>query len=127
MMPIMYLVIFGNAFGGTISHIPVGAVQEVPPYENTQLFTQAVVALNHIPQKDAEKLIDIKVYTDENAAKQDLSKGLLSAVIVFPSAVSNDHAVRLYVDSSNPVIPGLVESAASCYFSTPGQTTCDRL
>ena len=36
MMPIMYLVIFGNAFGGTLSHIPVGAVQEMPPYEDTQ-------------------------------------------------------------------------------------------
>ena len=38
MMPIMYLVIFGNAFGGTISHIPVGAVQEIPPYEDTTSF-----------------------------------------------------------------------------------------
>jgi ABC-2 type transport system permease protein len=120
MMPIMYLVIFGNAFGGTISHIPVGAVQEVPPYENTQLFSQAVVALNHIPQKDAEKMLDVKVYIDENAAKQDLSKGLLSAVIVFPAAVSNDHAVRLYVDSSNPVIPGLVESAVRRVVSALG-------
>ena len=111
MMPIMYLVIFGNAFGGTISHIPVGAVQEIPPYEDTRLFTEAVVLLNHIPQKDAGKLLDVTVYTDENAARQDLSKGVLSAVVVFPSAISNDHAVRLYVDSSNTIIPALVESA----------------
>jgi ABC-2 type transport system permease protein len=111
MMPIMYLVIFGNAFGGTISHIPVGAVQEMPPYEDTQLFTQGVALLNHIPQKDAGKLLDVTVYTDENAARQDLAKGVLSAVVVFPSAISNDHAVRLYVDSSNTVIPALVESA----------------
>jgi ABC-2 type transport system permease protein len=111
MMPIMYLVVFGNAFGGTISHIPVGAVQEMPPYEDTRLFTQSVVLLNHIPQKDAGKLLDVTVYTDENAAKQDLAKGVLSAVVVFPSAISNDHAVRLYVDSSNTVIPALVESA----------------
>jgi ABC-2 type transport system permease protein len=111
MMPIMYLVVFGNAFGGTISHIPVGAVQEMPPYEDTQLFTQGVALLNHIPQKDAGKLLDVTVYTDENAARQDLAKGVLSAVVVFPSAISNDHAVRLYVDSSNTVIPALVESA----------------
>ena len=51
MMPIMYLVIFGNAFGGTISHVPVGVVQEAPPYNNTPLFTDAAVALNHIPRK----------------------------------------------------------------------------
>jgi ABC-2 type transport system permease protein len=70
-----------------------------------------VALLNHIPQKDAGKLLDVTVYTDENAARQDLAKGVLSAVVVFPSAISNDHAVRLYVDSSNTVIPALVESA----------------
>ncbi|MCX6684561.1 MAG: ABC transporter permease [Methanoregula sp.] len=111
MMPIMYLVIFGNAMGGTISHIPVGVVQEVPPYNDTPLFTQAVPALNHIPQKDAGKMLDVTVYTDEKTAKEDLAKGLISAVIVFPSELSNDNAVRLYVDSSNSIVPSLVEAA----------------
>lgn len=120
MMPIMYLVIFGNAMGGTISHIPVGVVQEVPPYEDTPLFSQAAVALNHISQKDNPKLLDITVYTDETAAKQDLAKGLLSAVVVFPSEISNDHAVRLYVDSSNSIIPSLVESAVRGVLATLG-------
>jgi ABC-2 type transport system permease protein len=116
----MYLVIFGNAFGGTISHVPVGIVQEAPPYNNTPLFTQAVTALNHIPQKDAQKLLDVTEYTDETAAKQDLAKGLISAVIVFPSEISNDHAVRLYVDSSNSIIPTLVESAVRGILATLG-------
>ena len=120
MMPIMYLVIFGNAFGGTISHVPVGVVQEAPPYNNTPLFTQAVAALNHIPQKDSQKLLDVTVYTDEKAAKQDLAKGLISAVVVFPSEISNDHAVRLYVDSSNSIIPTLVESAVRGILATLG-------
>jgi len=120
MMPIMYLVIFGNAFGGTISHVPVGVVQEVPPYEDTPLFTQAVVALNHISQKDAQKLLDVTVYTDETAAKQDLAKGLISAVVVFPSEISNDHAVHLYVDSSNSIIPSLVEAAVRSVLATLG-------
>jgi ABC-2 type transport system permease protein len=117
MMPIMYLVIFGNAFGGTISHVPVGVVQEAPPYNNTPLFTDATVALNHIPQKDSAKLLDVTVYADETSAKQDLSKGLISAVIVFPSEISNDHAVRLYVDSSNSIVPSLVESAVRSILS----------
>jgi len=120
MMPIMYLVIFGNAMGGTISHIPVGVVQEVPPYEGTPLFTSAAAALNHISQKDAQKLLDVTVYTDETAAKQDLAKGLISAVVVFPSEISNDHAVRLYVDSSNSIIPSLVESAVRGVLATLG-------
>ena len=111
LMPVMYLVIFGNAMGGTISHIPVGVVQEVPPYNDTPLFTNAVTALNHITQKDYPKLLDVTVYTDETAAKKDLSKGLITAVVVFPSEVSNDHAVRLYVDSSDSIVPALVESA----------------
>ena len=111
LMPVMYLVIFGNAMGGTISHIPVGVVQEVPPYNDTPLFTNAVTALNHITQKDYPKLLDVTVYTDETAAKKDLSNGLITAVVVFPSEVSNDHAVRLYVDSSDSIVPSLVESA----------------
>jgi ABC-2 type transport system permease protein len=120
MMPIMYLVIFGNAFGGTISHVPVGVVQEVPPYNETPLFSSAVVALNHIPQKDYPKLLDVTVYTDETIAKQDLAQGRISAVIVFPSEISSDHAVRLYVDSSNSIIPALVESAVRGVLATLG-------
>lgn len=120
MMPIMYLVIFGNAFGGTISHVPVGVVQEVPPYNETPLYSSAVVALNHIPQKDYPKLLDVTVYPDERAAKDELAKGLISAVVVFPSEVSNDHAVRLYVDSSNSVTPALVQSAVNGVLAAQG-------
>jgi ABC-2 type transport system permease protein len=122
MMPIMYLVIFGNAFGGTISHVPVGVVQEGPPYNNTPLFTSAAVALNHIPQKDYPKLLDVTIYEDETAAKRDLGKGLISAVVVFPSEISNDNAVRLYVDSSNSIIPTLVESAVRSVLASLGAT-----
>ncbi|MGA2121115.1 MAG: ABC transporter permease [Methanoregula sp.] len=113
MMPIMYLVIFGNAMGGTISHIPVAVVQEGPPYNNTPLFTSAAYELNHISQKDDPKLLDVTVYSDEITAKHDLAKGLVTAVIVFPSEVSNDHAIRLYVDSSNSITPALVESGVN--------------
>jgi ABC-2 type transport system permease protein len=120
MMPIMYLVIFGNAFGGTISHVPVGVVQEVPPYNDTTLFSNSVVALNHIPQKDYPKLLDVTVYNDEQTAKQALAKGLISAVIVFPSDISNDHAVRLYVDSSNSITPALVQSALNGVLAAQG-------
>ena len=111
-MPIMYLVIFGNAMGGTICHIPVGVVQEAPPYAETPLFSHAVVELNHITQKDPySKLLDVTVFEDETAAKRALANGDISAVVVFPSSISNDHAVRLYVDSSNSIVPALVESA----------------
>jgi ABC-2 type transport system permease protein len=115
-MPIMYLIIFGSAMGGTISHIPVGVVQEVPPYQDTPLFTNASYQLNHISQgseNDAEKQLDVTLYTDEVQAKQDLQDGKISAVIVFPSSVSNDNAVRVYVDSSDSITPPLVEGAVT--------------
>ena len=112
-MPIMYLVIFGNAMGGTLSHIPIGVVQEGPPYNETPLFSNAVVALDHITQKDNPKLLDVTVYTDETMAKRDLADGSITAVVIFPSEVSNDHAVRLYVDSADSITPTVVESAVN--------------
>ena len=108
MMPLMYLVIFGNAMGGTISHIPVAVVQEGPPYNNTPLFTSAIYELNHISQKDSSKLLDVTVYPDEITAKQALAKGLITGVIIFPSEVSKDHAIRVYLDSSDSITPSLI-------------------
>jgi ABC-2 type transport system permease protein len=122
MMPIMYLIIFGNAMGGTISHIPIGVVQETPPDQDTPLFSSAAGALNHISQKDYPKLLDVKVYDDEKAAKHDLAQGVISAVAVFPSEISNDHAVRLYVDSSDSITPGIVLSAVRGVLAELGAT-----
>lgn len=118
MMPIMYLVIFGNAMGGAISHIPVGAVQETPPFNDTPLFTSAVYELNHIPPSDpsqphSNKLLDVTVYDNEDQAKRDLQNGIISAVIVFPSSVSSDNTIRLYVDSSDSITPPLVEAGVT--------------
>ena len=111
LMPIMYLVVFGSAMGGTLSHIPVGVVQEVPPYADTPLFTSAAYQLNHISQTDAEKQLDVTVYADESQAKRDLENGKLSAVIIFPSSVSNDQAIEVYVDSSDSLTPSLVSAS----------------
>ncbi len=73
-------------------------------------------SFNHISQgseNDAEKELDVTIYTDEAQAKQDLENGKIAAVIVFPSSVSNDNAVRLYVDSSDSITPPLVEGAVN--------------
>jgi ABC-2 type transport system permease protein len=125
LVPIMYLIIFGSAMGGTISHIPVGVVQEVPPYNDTPLFTSAAYQLNHISQgseNDAEKELDVTIYTDEAQAKRDLANGKLSAVIVFPSSVSNDNAVRVYVDSSDSTTPPLIQEAVTQVLQGLGAT-----
>jgi len=110
LMPIMYLVIFGNAMGGTITHIPVAVVQEEPYVGDTPLFVSAVRSLENQAQTDYPRTFDITIYSDEEKAKRDLSNGLIKGVVVFPSVVSRDHAVRLYVDSSDYVTPTMVES-----------------
>jgi len=114
LMPIMYLIIFGNAMGGTISYIPIGVVQEGPPYNYTPLFLNSVPMLSHYGQPDNyPRLFDVTVYPSELNAKNDLAEGKLEGVVVFPSEVSSDHAVRLYLDSSDSIMPPLIESGVS--------------
>lgn len=121
LMPIMYLVIFGNAMGGTITHVPIAVVQEGPPFTETLLYTTSVVELGHFQQaKDQGRLFDVTVYSDERSAKQALGAGQVTGVVVFPSEVSSDHAVRLYVDSSDYMTPSLVEAGVQAVLAKSG-------
>lgn len=110
LMPIMYLVIFGNAMGGTITHIPIGVVQETPPYNDTALFTRGTEELRHYAQNDNPRLFDVTVYTSEDKAKRALQNAQISGVVVFPAEVSSDNAIRLYVDSSDYMTPTLIQA-----------------
>lgn len=109
-MPVMYLIIFGNAMGGTITHIPIAVVQEDPSVIETPLFTSVVPVLKTQAQRDYPRTFDVSVYTDELKAKRDLKAGIVKGVVVFPSTVSTDRPVRLYVDSSDYMTPTLVEA-----------------
>jgi ABC-2 type transport system permease protein len=109
-MPIMYLIIFGNAMGGTITHIPVAVVQEEPAVTDTPLFTSAVAILKTEAQRDYPRTFDIVVYSDELKAKRDLKEGILKGVVVFPSTISPDRPIRLYVDSSDYITPTMIQS-----------------
>ncbi len=119
-MPIMYLVVFGNAVGGTITHVPVAVVQEEPYTDYTPLFVTSVEQLRTLAQPDYPRTFDVTVYSDEQKAKRDLSQGLVKGVVVFPSTVSRDHAVRLYVDSSDYVTPTMIESGVQTVLSQSG-------
>lgn len=121
-MPIMYLVIFGNAMGGTITHIPIGVVQGEPYTEETPLFSMAVEELRHFSQQDKPRMFDLTIYTDENTAKQALSQGRIMAVVVFPSHLINDTTVRMYVDSSDYMVPALIESGLNTALLKAGGT-----
>lgn len=119
-MPIMYLLIFGNAMGGTITHVPIAVVQEESFSTSTPLFVSAVDMLKVMAQRDNPRMFDVKVYTDEAKAKRDLNNGIVKGVVVFPSTVSGSDAVRLYVDSSEYMIPSLVQSGVQMALISSG-------
>jgi len=113
LMPIMYLVIFGNAMGGSISHVSIAIVQEEPYVDMPPLFTAMVDGLKHMAQNDNPPTFDIAIYTDELKAKRALQNGVVSGVVVLPSPAFPDRAIRLYVDSSDYVTPTLIESGVN--------------
>ncbi len=109
-MPIMYLLIFGNAIGGTITGIPIGVVQDTPYVTETPLYTQAVTNLDLIHQSGKADTFQVIQYNDPGTAKNALEKGKLYGVAVFPPATAPGDDVQLYLDSSEFTIPQLVES-----------------
>jgi len=119
-MPIMYLVIFGNAMGGTISHIPVGIVQDTPYIEYTPLFDSVEHTLRYWNSSKSSRIIELTVFPDEQTAKNVLNNGKIDGVIIIPSEISKTGEVRLYEDSSEYVIPGMIESALSAAVAMAG-------
>ena len=120
-MPIMYLVIFGNAVGGTITNIHVGVVQAEPYTIETPLFTSAVESLRDFrtaPDKPPTFLVT--VYSDEDRAKQALAAGQISGAVIFPSTLPNDTTVRVYEDSSDYMVPSLMEGGIAASVAATG-------
>lgn len=110
-MPVMYLIIFGNAMGGTITGIPVAIIQDTPYIDNSPLFKTVEHTMRYWNTSKSSRIFDLTIYSNEKSAKQDLNQGKLSAVIVIPPEISQTDKVRLYVDSSEYVIPAMIESA----------------
>lgn len=119
-MPIMYLIVFGNAMGGAITHIPIGVAQEVPFENETPLYLSAVDGLGHFHTGDNPPMFDVTVYSGEETAKAAFADGKVMAVAIFPSGISTDRAVRLYLDSSEYMIPDLIQSGVSSVIAQSG-------
>ena len=120
-MPIMYLVIFGNAIGGTITGIHIGVVQSEPYTLPTPLYTASVEALRDFRSApDKPTVFDVTVYPDEQTAKQALANGQLSGAVIFPSDLPNDNTVRVYEDSSDYAIPALMEGGITAAIASTG-------
>lgn len=112
-MPIMYLVIFGNAIGGSISGIPLGVVQEDPYIDYTPLFSEGLAALQTYHQPDKPAQFEVTVFSSEGIAQQALNDGTILAYVVFPSDIAPDRPVRLYVDSSEYTVPALIQAGVA--------------
>ncbi|HVP24429.1 MAG TPA: ABC transporter permease [Methanomicrobiales archaeon] len=120
-MPIMYLVIFGNAIGGTITGIHIGVVQAEPYTIETPLFTRSVEALrNFRSAADKPTVFDVTVYSDEDSAKRALANGEISGAVVFPSTLPGDTTVRVFEDSSDYAIPALMEGGITAAIASTG-------
>ncbi|HVP95124.1 MAG TPA: ABC transporter permease [Methanoregulaceae archaeon] len=123
-MPIMYLLIFGSAIGGTITGIPIGVVQDSPYVTVTPLYTQAVTNLGLIHQSSQyADTFTVIPYTDAGTAKNALEKGKLYGVAVFPPASAPGDDVQLYLDSSEYTIPQVVQSGVTAAVAQTGTTS----
>lgn len=118
--PLMYLVVFGNAIGGTITGIPIGVVQETPYINETPLYVSGVDMLQNFHQAGKSDLFVVTVFTDETIAWQALKEGRISAFVVFPSDISTGREVRLYLDSSEYSIPALIQSGVTVAIAQTG-------
>ena len=121
-MPIMYLLVFGNAVGGALTHIPIAVVQEEPYTDLTPQYIASVAGLGSFAQPGYERTFDITAFSNEEKAKQALRRGEVKGVLVFPSPITRDNAIREYVDSSDYATPGLIESGVRQVLQQTGST-----
>jgi ABC-2 type transport system permease protein len=112
-MPIMYLIVFGNAIGGTITGIPLGVVQEEPYTNHTALYQEGLDALRTYHQPGDPALFSVTVFSDETVAADALATGEIMGYVVFPSDIAPNRPVRLYVDSSEYMVPSLIKAGVS--------------
>lgn len=109
LFPLVYLVVFGNAIGGTITGIPIGVVQEEPYTGTSAVYDAGVAALRDYHQQDKAAQFRVTAYTSEEIARDALSRSEISGYVVFPSGISPGRDIRLYVDSSDYMVPSLVQ------------------
>jgi ABC-2 type transport system permease protein len=105
-MPLLQLVILGNAFGGKIRHMTVGVVDHdhgVPAVQLQEMFN--AVAAN-------ADTFDTRSYADEGQALSDLRDGKIDGVVTIPPDFS-----RKVLAGANPRF-GLVEDNTDQFSSS---------
>ena len=100
--PMFYLIVLGNAIGGTINHIPIGMAQVDLFYGETQEFKTTLQAMQ------STDTFTVTVYDTEEEAKRALAEGKVYAVAVFPSNRYNEQTIWLYIDSSDSFVSSVI-------------------
>jgi ABC-2 type transport system permease protein len=109
MLPIVQLVVLGNALGGHISGAKVAVVDEdhgPQAVKVQEAFDSVAVNI------DTFKTIK---YTDENQAKEDVRTGKVDAAVIIPPQFSryvysqNAPKIALVIDNSDQVLSGAIE------------------
>jgi ABC-type multidrug transport system permease subunit len=109
-LPLVQLIILGNAFGGNIKNVILGVV-------NQDRGPESVGVLERVRAVGANARTFLPTdYDDEGAAIHDLREGVLSAVLIIPQHYSRDvlekHAphLALITDNTDRSVSGAVSS-----------------
>ncbi len=112
-LPLLQLVILGNAFGGNIKNVILGVV-------NLDRGPESVDVLERVRAVGANARTFLPTdYGDQGAAIQDLRKGVLGAVLIIPQHYSRDLLERhqphlaLITDNTDRSVAGAVGAQMS--------------
>jgi ABC-2 type transport system permease protein len=109
-MPIVQLIVLGNAFGGNIKHVSVGVVDQdhgVPAVRVRELAGAAA---------SGAKTIDVVEYGDQGRALSDLRNGRINGVLTIPPDFSRrtlareEPRIALIEDNTEGVVSGSLAS-----------------
>ena len=109
-MPVMQLIVLGNAFGGNVKHVRVGVVDQdhgVPAVRVRELASAVA---------SGAKTIDIQDYGDQGQAVSDLRNGRINGVLTIPPDFSRrvlareQPRVALIQDNTDGVVSGSLAS-----------------
>ena len=118
--PLMYLIVFGNAIGGTITGIPIGVVQETPYINETPLYLSGVDNLQNLPPAGKAGSLHGHRFYRRDHRMAGPKRGANHGLCRLPLGYHADGDVRLYLDSSEYTIPPLIQSGVTTAIAQTG-------
>jgi len=109
-LPLVQLIILGNAFGGKVTNARMGVVD----YDNGEEALKIHEAFQSVAANI--RTFDTVSYTDEKKAQEDVRTGRIDAAIIIPAQYSRrvlageSPHIGLVVDNSDQFVSGSLES-----------------